>query len=491
MRVLLKIATASLALMVLLQADGAVINARSLSYADVERAVNSAREGDTVVVPAGKEDWKSTLSVSKAITLQFAGIGQSIILDDIITQKPNGNPRWSQGVISFSTKLNKLYRQTGLEIDRGLERTNLFTKGAVQIDGATTGFRVDHCGFFHLLNNGVYAWDSACGVIDHCVFKMEGQAHAMTISHQLWAGQTFADGSWTTPAGWGTSNAVYIEDCVFSNATQRPWAALDSVSGARWVFRHNQVINANVSTHGTESGGLNRGARYCEVYLNHFQDNINWPNTIKLRSASAVIWSNTASGYRSLCSLDNYRNTDAYKFWGPSDGKNPLDKNEPGPVLVVNHTGPANSQELIVAGANWKSNQWTGFSVIDVNNHQFGLIASNYAARAFLLDPEVHKPTVFNPGDAVQFYKVMAALDMPGMGMSGELARALGSSQPQPPWPNQQIEPIYSWGNTLNGADAGIFSRNAIMVEGIHYMNDTPKPGYFPFAYPHPLTLQP
>lgn len=198
MRALLNLSAAGLCLSSLFQASGAVIEARSLSYTDVEHAVSSARNGDTVVVPAGKEDWKSTLNVTKAITLQFAGIGQSVILDDIIPQKPDGNPGWSQAVINFSTKPNNLYRLTGLEIDKGLVRTNRFLNGAVQITGSTTGFRIDHCRFVDLLNNGVYAFGSACGVIDHCDFHMRGALHAVAISHQLWAGKPFGDGSWET-----------------------------------------------------------------------------------------------------------------------------------------------------------------------------------------------------------------------------------------------------------------------------------------------------
>jgi hypothetical protein len=488
--VFFKIATICVSLSCLFQADGAVINARSMSRRDVESAVAHASEGDTVVVPAGKEDWNRTLNVTKAITLQFAGNGQSVILDDIIPQNPKGGPRWSQGVISFSTKPHKLYRLTGLEIDRGRERTNRFSSGAIQITGSTTGFRIDHCGFNQVLNHGVDAWDSACGVVDHCEFNMEGGSYGVVVNHQLWAGQTFGDGSWDTPAGWGTSNAVFIEDCVFSNATRRAWAAVDTYSGARWVFRHNNVFNANLSAHGTESTGLNRGTRSCEIYLNQFQDDKHWPNVIKLRSASAVIWSNTAAGYRGFCIPDDYRNTDSYGSWGASDGTNLLDKNEPGPVLVVTHTGPAGSPVLIVSGANWKDNQWAGYSVIDVTDHQFGLVYSNTATEAYLMEPERHKPTVFNAGDTIQFYKIVAALDMPGMGMCGELSRS-ADGKPKPPWPNQQIEPIYSWGNTLNGADAGVATRNAVIVPGVHYINDTPKPGYTPFTYPHPLALLP
>ena len=73
-------------------AQAANINARSPSFADVSTAVASAKNGDTVIVPAGTASWTKTLVINKPITL----IGQTtvsytnetandrtIILDDV------------------------------------------------------------------------------------------------------------------------------------------------------------------------------------------------------------------------------------------------------------------------------------------------------------------------------------------------------------------------------------------------------------------------
>ncbi|HWD19967.1 MAG TPA: hypothetical protein VHB20_11880 [Verrucomicrobiae bacterium] len=483
-----------LALSVIGRAHGATVAARSMSHEDVASAVESARDGDTVVVPAGRTEWRSTLVVDKAIALRFAGIGQSVIADDVMAQRPDGNPPWSEGVITFNTKPGKFYRLTGLEIDRGAARTNIYFRGSVQMTGGSAEFRIDHCALTQVLDNGIYIGDSACGVIDHCLFNMQGGQHGVLVTHKTWRGESYGDGSWSSPAGWGGPGAVYIEDCVFTNGTARPWWAVDSWAGARWVFRHNQVFNANITTHGTESGGLDRGTRTCEVYQNQFYDANVWPNAVELRSASAVLWSNTASGqYRTFCSIDDYRCGDNYNYWGAADGLNPLDKNEPGPALVATHAGPNGSPQLVVAGAQWKENQWAGYSVIDVSEPgitNFGTVSSNLANVVGFIPAARHPHVVFNTGDTVKFYKVIAALDMPGMGQSDPLRRDK-QGHPVGRWPNQQIEPIYSWNNTLNGADAGVTTRNALMQAGIHYLNNTPKPGYAPFTYPHPLALAP
>ena len=52
--------------------------------------------------------------------------------------------------------------------------------------------------------------------------------------------------------------------------------------------------------------------------------------------------------------------------------------------------------------------------------------------------------------------------------------------------------PLYLWGNTLNGSNTGMqcTAGCAHLQEGRDYVNNgsTPKPGYTPFPYPHPIS---
>ena len=80
---------------------------------------------------------------------------------------------------------------------------------------------------------------------------------------------------------------------------------------------------------------------------------------------------------------------------------------------------------------------------------------------------------------------------MTGTGQCGVLNRVPSGpnmASPLGPWPVNIVEPIYSWGNTLNGQNVGVAAQNPIIKANVHYFNDTPKPGYVPFTYPHPLT---
>src|SRR5689334_6666454 len=60
---------------------GATIIATDTSATAVQAAINSATDGDKVIVPAGTATWSATVSFNKGITLQGAGIGQTIIIN--------------------------------------------------------------------------------------------------------------------------------------------------------------------------------------------------------------------------------------------------------------------------------------------------------------------------------------------------------------------------------------------------------------------------
>ncbi|HEY4952008.1 MAG TPA: hypothetical protein VII71_01320, partial [Verrucomicrobiae bacterium] len=56
-------------------------------------------------------------------------------------------------------------------------------------------------------------------------------------------------------------------------------------------------------------------------------------------------------------------------------------------------------------------------------------------------------------------------------------------------WPHEVSEPLYVWGNTLNGNPTGLSSGYPNIQENRDFFNNTPKPGYVPFTFPHPLTV--
>jgi hypothetical protein len=163
--------------------QAALIAAGSAARDDVAAAVDTAVEGDTVFIPSGMADWTNTLTVSKAITLRGAGIGKTIILDDIIS----ANNNFSEACIVLNTSGNALFRVSDLEVRSGTNRTTLYYNGCIQVIGTGLSARVDRIKIDSPLNRGVYFRQAACGVIDHCVFNTLG-SQAVFVEHQTWGG---------------------------------------------------------------------------------------------------------------------------------------------------------------------------------------------------------------------------------------------------------------------------------------------------------------
>lgn len=94
---------------------------------------------------------------------------------------------------------------------------------------------------------------------------------------------------------------------------------------------------------------------------------------------------------------------------------------------------------------------------------------------------------VFTSGDTYEINKVIHAMDQPGRVMGADLAGAdtptqqfLGTGQTTSPW--------YEWNNTREGGvNVDFSSTSGTIVAGTHYVNDTAKPSYTAYTYPHPL----
>ena len=105
---LLQVIVAAIVMTIAGQAKAATVEAKSASLADVESAVASVHEGDTVIVPAGTASWNCTLVITKGITVEGAtSVGGSlsnpvvtdrtIILDELPRRNPQNRPGRQQG----------------------------------------------------------------------------------------------------------------------------------------------------------------------------------------------------------------------------------------------------------------------------------------------------------------------------------------------------------------------------------------------------------
>src|SRR5262245_10203780 len=96
-------------------ARAATIQAQGCNSSQVAAAINSAADGDTVVVPAGTCTWTSPLTIGKSITLQGAGADATIIVDGIAA--PSSGAK--SPALSWKVTNNRLTRLTGFTFDGG------------------------------------------------------------------------------------------------------------------------------------------------------------------------------------------------------------------------------------------------------------------------------------------------------------------------------------------------------------------------------------
>ena len=124
------------------RAEAATITANSPSLADVSLAINSAANGDTVIVPPGTATWTNSLVFSKNITLQ--GSNMPVIVDEVPRSLPN------PALILATANRNGSLRITGLTFKGGVTNTGNNYDGVVRIYGICWQCRVDHCSFTNL-----------------------------------------------------------------------------------------------------------------------------------------------------------------------------------------------------------------------------------------------------------------------------------------------------------------------------------------------------
>jgi hypothetical protein len=219
-------------------------NAPSGNLSDVQRTVNSASSGDTVIIPSGAFVWNGTLSINKSLILQ--GQGETSTFINRATPISQTNE-----LIAIKPLSNIPIRVTGINFNAKNIGQNYHRLPCVSVWGPKGGswgltqIRIDHCYF----TGGVNAVEwilYAYGVVDHCTFL---DCPYAVIS--------YADGdyAWSRPIAFGTSNEDYVEDCTFIMDSQISYfdTLTDEDFGGRMCMRYC-TIDFSKFTAGYEFG---------------------------------------------------------------------------------------------------------------------------------------------------------------------------------------------------------------------------------------------
>jgi hypothetical protein len=477
-------------------AGATTFTAKSVSFADVRSAIALARDGDTIMVPAGTASWASTLVISKSITLQgattFTGSpGNPTVTDATIIQDNIARTSANYGgvmILFHNLVTTQSVRLTGFTFKTGTVTTKC-DNGAIQIAGICPSVRMDHC-HFDRLHSGPCAHFTGWiyGVFDHCKCDMLYRGPAVRSSYGAWNNQRNGWGSWADYPYFGSEKFIFIEDnlIINLNSNKTPnYGGIDADTGGRFVARHNTFINGNIFYHGTDTGAggaYKRGTRAVEIYNNTFSASFPSLAPGQNRGGSLLWHDNTYTGtYKGGMTLRPYR-TFEYEgklpLWAGADGTSPWDYNAteaggthvdghaPYTYATGTHVGANNSKTVMVSGTPWTNNQWAGYSVTNTNRsspyfHGHNYISSN-TSNTLTLEPIIASsgpPGKFNTGDTFAIHKVLIILDQPGRG-KGDLL----NSNPTPAWPHQALEPCYSWNNTMNGSNLNFSNKDSANI---------------------------
>ena len=242
--------------------------AASCSQAHVQAAVNSAANGDTVVIPNGSCSWTDGISTTRQIRIEA----------QYYTPTAGGNT--SRSVIITNNSPDPLFTLTsgssyhcgiaGIKFVEGTQKTNF-----IRIQGNGTRVPLIHDCWFDIDERfgnqpdiAVFAVLSLGGVVWNCRFDTPGS------DFQGYPGSQGASMYINSPRDWYTASTmgaldtngtvnIYFEDCTFFNCSQCP----DIDDNGRAVFRHCLLDGSGGITHGFTSIS---GGRHFEYYDNTF-----------------------------------------------------------------------------------------------------------------------------------------------------------------------------------------------------------------------------
>jgi hypothetical protein len=199
-------------------ASAGTINAVSCSQTHVQAAVDSARDGDVVNIPAGSCTWATHVGFdTKDIVIRGAGIGQTVITRD---GGDNGYIFW----IGISNSSKGSFRITNMTLAGNVITSIIYiTSGSVTAVPAGR-WRVDNI-YFNFptgQRSGVHSAGVNYGVVDHNTFNWrDGVAirQANGLNTECYGGSPLnGDFQNSQPLDLGTDKFMFVEDNSFMAA---------------------------------------------------------------------------------------------------------------------------------------------------------------------------------------------------------------------------------------------------------------------------------
>jgi hypothetical protein len=407
--------------------SGVSPNLTAPTWADVAACHRTASNGDTIAVSGGSYTVTTTTSITKYVNIVASG---TVTLTD-------NTPNTSDLIVIAESTLGSTRLQGFTFVQGNAVHGN--PNGVIRLTTTTRGLPILIAGnsYKTLMSSGdfIIAQVNRGVIWNNLMTGFPSSSNCFDnnsfVRHKL----TGVTSSWTTPSTFGSEDSngnlnLYIETNTLVNVAE----GIDTDDNARTVVRYNTITNSGMILHGVDTSGT-QGARYVEYYNNTF-----------IRDMSLVCQGGT------------------------------LPVNQNGFIGV--RGGTALIHDNVIPDINdgyWGNKSEITFAVEELRRNAGGYPCWN---------------TTTQRG---------AGYPAPKQSGWGYIT---GSVQPGRTGVRQDLEPIYLWNNTGGGNynspvlaeygpnECGTSAdtvANYIQQNREYYLS-TPKPGYKPYTYPHPLT---
>jgi hypothetical protein len=444
-------------------------------------------DNTTVLVPSGTCTWTSPLIYNPTFTTYVIfGNGGTTTLNDAVIHS-------SGSMFQIQIPVGKTFRISGATIQPLSTNPANYLDDMVSVLGTCNSsgcpnFRLDHMVFTGSTGS---TWNSGSGwqmdvadvfgVADHnTVTYPSGGGIFGNVSHASYLGVgQYGDNSWTQPDSLGTNNAFYFEDNTITAGGSAPQPALivdcdhsafgaQHVGACRMVLRHNTLISAGGTVHGTESGGRSRGGRQIEIYGNQFTCNTTAGCSNGFQARSGVVYEfgntyTTGSGsfFNGFLQLAEFRRWANLGGWDTCNGAGPWDNNDgvvyaTGTITATSGSGGAHTLVVTDTSQSWTTNQWapgngSAYSIVNLTlgntyGWEISSSTSNSVSSTLYSQDSYNSWPVFNVGDTYQILKSSVCIDQP----SRILSTLLSGATPPTGWVNEVLDPSYEWNDTLS-----------------------------------------
>lgn len=485
---------------------GATLNIPATFGAFSNAVLRAANEGDIVLIDPGTIIWERNLVIDRNISFTVSGSGTN---QTFLVSSNSTVPLW---IKSNSTNV---FVFANVTIYGSPNDGNGFITTGPNVGSPTPMRSPLH--FYNINMPALYARGiflgsgDSFGLIDHCYFEMTG-----TLGWNPVAFRGNGWKSWQNPNPLGTSNACFVEDCVFKKGPNAPFNGngfFDCYDGAQVVLRYNTFFgDANSGAHGYDSGAT--GVRTGEIYNNTFSGLTNGASILDWRSGTILWYNNTLSGsiippailklYRGcdglVSTVSNYCNIPQVLTWTANFTNQQAYQliNQPRYTAKTSITSDIIPRDFLI-GSTLADSISNLVQCINLDPAGRGI---TYTASSTRNDDVLVNAFTSN---SLTLTNILDGASQPGGWPAAQQHGVLRMTQ----YANSPVEffPCYSWSNIWNGATKlgwivgfnnlpcnGHNNTTNLLHLGRDYFNDNdlatwagPPAGYTAFTYPHPL----